>query len=232
MSRLGTVNLVPAAAAFGLVLVIGAGGGAVAAVSIGSKQIADNSIRSRDVRDGTLLAQDLDEGTRAAMRGATGATGATGTDGSTGQQGPAGPAGQAGADATVQVLSVNGAVQNILPNNGAYVFAGPTAQITTTAAHPRVSGTASASLGLQVGSPPGFADIGMCSQPVPGSLVSNLVGSNFSTEHLTVDRVDFTASASVVMAAGTYKVGMCVRNNGTSTISNNNYVNGWVMVTS
>jgi hypothetical protein len=212
-----------------LVIVVLGGGSGYAGTLIGSRQIADNSIRTRDVRDGTLLAQDLDPGTQAALRGEPGATG---QDGLTGLQGPAGAEGQPGADATIQVLSVSGAVQNIVGNNGAYVFAGPTVQIMTTAERPRVSGTASASLGLQAGSPPGFADIGMCSQPVPGSTVTNLVGSNFSTEHLAVERADFTASASAVLAAGTYKVGMCVRNNGTSTISNNNYVNGWVMVTS
>jgi hypothetical protein len=40
------------------------------------------------------------------------------------------------------------------------------------------------------------------------------------------------ASASKVLPPGTFNVGMCVRNNGSSTINNNNYVNGWVMVTS
>ena len=56
-------------------------------------------------------------------------------------------------------------------------------------------------------------------------------GSSFSQHSFSTTRETYAAAASKVLPPGTFNVGMCVRNNGSSTI-NNNYVNGWVMVTS
>ena len=119
----------------------------------------------------------------------------------------------------------------IAPNNGHYVFAGPAATVTTTVEHPRVSGMASAPLGLAPGSPLQYADVGMCFQP-PGGEVTNFYGSNFSVHAFTTTRADYATAATVVLAPGSYQVGMCVRNNGASPIQNNNYVSGFVQVTS
>jgi hypothetical protein len=54
---------------------------------------------------------------------------------------------------------------------------------------------------------------------------------NFSQHTFTSTRASYAVAATAVFAPGTYLVGMCVRNNGSTTINNNNYVNGWVMVT-
>ena len=240
-------SLVPLALIVGFVLVMAcAGGGAVAAVKIGSKQIADNSIRSRDVRDGTLQPQDLDIGTQAALRGATGPqgiqgpTGATGATGSTGPTGATGAEGAPGADGAQgtpgsdgvsQVEELMGPVASIIGNSGVYVFAGDPAQVTITATRPRVTGSASAPMGLSAGTPQ-LADVGMCFQPVAGGVVANFYGSYFSQHSFTTTRATYAVAATRLLLPGTYNVGMCVRNNGSGTINNNNFINGWVMVTS
>jgi hypothetical protein len=204
-----------------LVIVVLGGGSGYAGTLIGSRQIADNSIRSRDVRDGTLLALDLAPGTQAALRG---------QDGSTGQQGPAGAEGQPGADAIGQVVGFQGPVATIAAGSGQYVFAGPSALITTTATYPRISGSASAGLGLLSGAPM-FADVGMCHQPAGGGELTNFVGASFTQSYFTTARTTYVATASVPLPPGTYRVGMCVRNNGAGTMNNNATVNGWTQVT-
>lgn len=209
--------------ALGLGLVtLGATGGAIAAVQIGSGQIADNTVRSRDVRDGSIKLRDLAPGAQTAMSGATGARGPAGADGE---------AGAPGSDGVDDVATLVGPVASILGNSSSYVFAGPAAQVTTTASHPRVTGTATAPMGLLSGSPQ-HSDVGVCYQPSSGGVLTNFVGTNFSTSYFTTQRATYAAAATKVLPAGTFNVGMCVRNNGGSAINNNNYVNGWVMVTS
>ena len=216
-SRTGVIT----AGVIGAVLLttLGATGGAIAGVRIGSRQIADNSIRSRDVRDSTLTLRDLDPATRTALAGAAGAPG------------QAGHAGEPGTDGVARVVMLVGPIGSIPGNTGNYVFAGPPAQVTTTTSHTQVTGAAAASLGLNTGNPQ-FADVGMCHQPLAGGVVTNFYGANFATDHFTTTRETHAVAATVVLPPATYKVGMCVRNNGASTINNNNIVNGWVMVTS
>ena len=199
-----------------VLMMVGATGGAIAAVKIGSSQIADNSIRSRDVRDGTLKLSDLEPGTRTALSGVTG---------------PQGPAGAPGTDGVVQVEPFVGAIGSIFGNSGSYVFAGPPVQVTTTATQTRVTGSAVAGLGLNTGNPQ-FADVGMCFQPAAGGTLVNFYGSGFGTYFFTTARDTFSSTATKVLSPGSYKVGMCVRNNGGNTLNNNGYVNGWVMVSS
>jgi hypothetical protein len=68
-------------------------------------------------------------------------------------------------------------------------------------------------------------------RPATGGTLMNFYGSGFGTYFFTTARDTYSAEATKVLQPGTYNVGMCVRNNGSSTINNNNYVNGWVMVT-
>jgi hypothetical protein len=227
--RTGRVDLVVAGAVGGLAaMVLGGSGPVIAAAMIGSPQIADNSVRSRDVRDGGLKFQDLDPESRTALRGAPGADGLVGPDG---PPGAAGAKGEPGTDGVAQVAALVGPVQSIVGNSGLYVFAGAPAQVTTTAAHGRVTGASSAPLGLTTGNPQ-LADVGMCFQPSVGGTLTNFYGSSFAMHSFTTTRATYAATATRALAPGTWNVGMCVRNNGSSTINNNNYVNGWVMVTS
>lgn len=40
----------------------------------------------------------------------------------------------------------------------------------------------------------------------------------------------YAASSSVTLPPGDYRLGMCIRNNGSKTMNNNQYVNGWAQV--
>ncbi len=220
-----------------VLMMLGATGGAVAAVRIGSHQIADDSIRSRDVRDGTLRLKDLNESTQAALRGAAGPQGLPGSGGPPGEAGPPGvqgepgTPGEPGTDGITQIEGISGPVATILGNSGAYVFAGPSVLVHTTANADRVTASAAAPMGLSSGTPQ-LADVGVCYQPAGGGPLTNLYGGNFSQHQFTTVRATYAAAATKVLTPGTYSVGMCVRNNGINNIGNNNYANGWVMVTS
>lgn len=162
--------------------------------------------------------------------GPAGPVGNTGADGPAGPTGPAGPAGPPGSAALLSTLPLHGPVGPIEPNNGYYVFAGPSTSVTTTSAAPRVTGVASAPMGLLDGSPPQYADVGMCYRTAGGHL-TNFYGSDFSVQYFTTERRTYATAATIVLAPGTYDVGMCVRNNGSSRIQNNNYVAGFLQVT-
>jgi hypothetical protein len=62
--------------------------------------------------------------------------------------------------------------------------------------------------------------------------LTNFAGSNFSQHYFTTSRAAYSASATTKLPAGEFRVGMCVRNNGSNPIGNNNFVNGWVFVSS
>ena len=157
--------------------------------------------------------------------GATGPTGTTGTTGATGPVGATGPTGATGSSVTVAVFS--GFVGAIAPNSPGYVFAGATTSVTL-AVTSKVVGVASAPLGLgAVGTQPFW--FGMCYQLGLGA-ITNFVGGNYSVGYITAEKQGVTASAGVTLAPGTYLMGMGIRNIGTIPISNNNYVNGYVMI--
>ena len=128
-------------------------------------------------------------------------------------------------------MTFYGPVASIAPNSGLWVFAGTPATVTTSAAHPRIVATAAAALGFAPGSPNGFADVGMCYRLASGGNVLNFYGGNFTIHGFSAARLPYTATGGVLLAAGSYLVGLCVRNSSSSTISNNNFVNGWAQVT-
>jgi hypothetical protein len=131
-------------------------------------------------------------------------------------------------DGALPIASFAGLVPSIQGNSSKYVFAGPSASVSTDA-NDRLTGAATAPLGLSTGSQ--NADIGLCYQStLAGSPLVNFVGGNFSVHSFNTTRRTYTASATTVPGAGNYNVGMCVRNNGPSPINNNNLLNGWVMV--
>ena len=115
-----------------------------------------------------------------------------------------------------------------IPSNGAsYQFAGPTATVTT-AAGQRMTGAATSVLG-KTSTGTDIFRYGLCYQLLSGGSIINFVGSNYTqTQMDNVLRQDFSAAASTVPGAGTWKVGFCTFN--VFDIDNNDYVNGWVMV--
>jgi hypothetical protein len=128
----------------------------------------------------------------------------------------------------VRVVRFAGVVTAIAGNSSKYVFAGPTTSVIIEAGD-RLTGVASAPLGLMAGRPQ-TADLGLCYQQGSGT-ITNFVGANFSAHFFSTTRETYTASSSVVPPqAGAYTVGLCIRNNGNNPINNNNFVNGWIMV--
>jgi hypothetical protein len=120
---------------------------------------------------------------------------------------------------------------SIAGNSVAYVFVGPTAQVTTTASQ-RLTGSAEASLGLATGSAATLAFLGLCYQSTAaGSTITNFVAGNYSIHRFTAGRQGYPAAATVVPGAGTYNVGFCILNQGATAITDNDYVNGYVQVT-
>ena len=168
----------------------------------------------------------------AGATGATGATGAQGPPGATGAQGPTGPQGAQGPQGpsgVVSVFSFSGFIPAIAGSASNYVFAGPTTSVTVNGSQ-RVTASASAVLGLSAGGPQSAA-VGICWQVGPGS-INNFIGGNYMAPYMTTNRLLYSASASVLLPAGTYKIGFCVLNfGGSQAISNNDYVNGLAMVT-
>jgi hypothetical protein len=129
----------------------------------------------------------------------------------------------------VRVVRFAGLVPAIAGNSSTYVFAGPTATVTIEAGD-RLTGVANAPLGLTVAQTQ-TADVGLCYQKGGSGAIVNFVGGNFSVHLFSSTRHTYAATSSVVPPqAGTYTVGFCIRNNGNNPINNNNYVNGWVMV--
>jgi hypothetical protein len=173
-------------------------------------------------------------------KGETGDAGPAGPEGPEGAQGPEGPQGpkgdpgdssESGPGSILTTVALAGPVASIIGNSGNYVFLGAFAEVTTSEDHPRVTGAASAVLGLITGAPPQNSDVGLCHAPGAGGLLTNFFGSQFQTNYFTTTRQTYATAATKVLPPGTYRVGMCLRNNGQSTMNNNNNVQGWVQVT-
>jgi hypothetical protein len=116
---------------------------------------------------------------------------------------------------------------------GNYVFAGPTTTITTLE-NQRVTGSAAAPLAhTLVNNAVRQFRFGLCFQSADGGALTNFAGDNYSVGELTNARTSWTAAASRVPGAGTWHVGFCVASavNLAVTYNDNDFVNGWVMVT-
>lgn len=181
-------------------------------------------------------------------QGNTGATGATGPQGNTGLQGPAGaqgpigatgpqgatgPAGATGAtgpqgpSGVVIAAMGNGSVSTIAGNASGYVFAGQTVNVTTTATQ-KVIISGSVVLGLASGSGQSF-DIGVGWNA--GGTITNAAGFNYISASATTARTLYSANGMFTPGAGTWTVGIVVRNSGGSVaLSNNDWCNFTVMV--
>lgn len=111
-----------------------------------------------------------------------------------------------------------------------YQFAGPQATVVTTGIQ-RLTGAAEAPIALSSGGPSNFR-YGLCYQSAAGGPIQNFVGGLYSIGEIDTTRSSWAASATVVLGAGTWRVGFCVAPQGVNlTINDNDFVNGWVMVT-
>lgn len=163
--------------------------------------------------------------------GPQGETGPMGPQGAPGATGPQGPAGVSGI---VSITGWGGNIPDTLMTSpgGDYVFAGPSTMITTLA-NQRVTGAAEAPLALTMAGAIRLFRYGLCYQPEGGGVLTNLVGDDYSVGELNSVRTSWSASATRVFEAGTWRIGFCVASDGNLPIAynDNDFVNGWVMVT-
>lgn len=127
------------------------------------------------------------------------------------------------------ISNFQGLINAIPGNSFQYVFAGPAVTVTLLVSS-RITGSATAPIGLASAGTQNFR-YGLCYQQGAGA-ITNFVGGAYSIGQLTNVRTAVNASASVILPAGTYTIGFGVQNEGGAiAISNNDYVNGWIMVT-
>ena len=169
--------------------------------------------------------------------GPQGETGPIGPQGPTGPTGATGPQGPPGVSGIVSITAFGGGPGVFsTAAGGPYVFAGPTFTTITTEANQRVTGTADAPLSTNILGMPSATRLfryGLCFQPEGGGPITNFVGENYSVGELSALRTSWTAAASRVFEAGTWRVGFCVASevNLPITYNDNDFINGWVMVT-
>ena len=162
-------------------------------------------------------------------QGPTGATGPQGPSGGQGPMGPQGPQGPQGPTGIVATGRFAGGVGSFPGASTLWVFAGPTATVTTNASQ-RITASASVPIGLTTGGPILF-DYGLCYRTSSGGTVFNFHDTAYQTAEATTTRAAFSTSASVVPGAGTWAVGFCIHNGSASSLNDNDFVNGWVTVT-
>jgi hypothetical protein len=111
-----------------------------------------------------------------------------------------------------------------------YVFAGPTASLTTNATQ-HITASGSAALGTSTGT--ATFRLNICTQPSGGGALSALDSTAGTYEVVTAGttRINFAMSETGVPGAGTWLVGMCVRNTSSQTLDLNDWSVGWGFVT-
>jgi len=91
-----------------------------------------------------------------------------------------------------------------------------------------VTGSAVAVLGTTSGT--STLDFAICYMPFGGTTLSSLMVPLTAT--VTTTRTPFAVSSSTSgLIAGSYVFGMCAHNNSSNSVNNNDWVNGWVIVT-
>lgn len=148
-----------------------------------------------------------------------------------GPVGPTGPQGLTGATGIVIIVSFAGFINDIAASNSNYVFTGPTATITITSSTQRITAVANAPLGLSTGGP-AIIQSDICYQQIAGGTITGFSGANYSLVNITTNRFSYGCATTITgLPPGTYRVGFGVQNISSFILNNNDYVNGWVMVT-
>jgi hypothetical protein len=151
-----------------------------------------------------------------------------------GPRGPAGPPGPTGATGSPGVVSIGGWSGRVdtIPANDTFVFAGATTKLTT-APGQSIAASGSAALATKVATT-FTASVAVCIQPAAGGTLS-LLDSNangaFTDVTITNDTLSYAASAAGSPGAGTFNVGVCVRDESTSqAIDNADFSVGYAFV--
>ncbi|WP_437970220.1 collagen-like protein [Sorangium sp. So ce260] len=169
--------------------------------------------------------------------GLPGERGPEGPEGPQGPPGPEGPQGPVGPSGVLATLAIAGNVANVFTaNSSTYVFVGPWASVNITGRQ-RVTGSASATLGLAPSSTPQVAVVGLCYQQGDTGEIVNFFEGSFANHYFTPTRTTYAVSGTTVLGEGEWNIGMCLRNDGGSTIlgssstAGGSMVNGWFLVT-
>lgn len=124
---------------------------------------------------------------------------------------------------------IGGQVASIAGGAGAFEFVGPTASVTVASTQTRVAGVVSAVLGTVSGTT--TARVSLCFQLVSGGAINDLSVSHYLEPSFGPTRATYTASAARSgLPAGTYNMGLCIRNLFATAIDNNNWMQGWFQV--
>jgi hypothetical protein len=128
------------------------------------------------------------------------------------------------------VASFNGSLGTIAANTNAYVFAGPTANITISSSSQKVIVSSSGEFKTTATSTL-IVDMGNCYRPAAGGTIINFASGSYITTTVTntANIKSFSSSISG-LAPGNYTIGLGVRNNSSFPIDANDYINGFVMV--
>ena len=126
-------------------------------------------------------------------------------------------------------MPLNGNVGNIT-NNDDYVFVGPTGTVNVGLGQ-KLTGAAVASLGTTSATAFTF-NYGLCYQSTAGGPIRNFVSQPLSSSiNNSVGRSSWSAAASTTSLNGSFNVGFCVSIPPGGSLTNNNAMSGWVMVT-
>ncbi|WP_436643381.1 hypothetical protein [Microbaculum sp. FT89] len=156
--------------------------------------------------------------------GPRGRKGRSGARGAAGEPGPRGASGIAGTYGFSGKIGPIAGGQSEPP-----VFAGATVELTVMEGQ-RILGGAQAALGL-TGGKLTAGRVGLCYQSLPGGSVRDVNGGDFLLVTFTAERQVYSASGSVQVPPGPYRIGFCVQNLGDAPLDDNDVAQGWVMVT-
>lgn len=160
--------------------------------------------------------------------GPEGPEGQPGEPGAPGPQGETGPEGPAGASGVVGIQGITGPIGAIFPTSGNFVFAGPTAGVSTNDTQ-RITGVVEMVLGRTQGTGSLPIRYSLCYQSTAGGPIELLApAGGYHIATATDQRIGWTAAVSRVVGSGTWRVGGCVSTNG--DLTNNDYATGWIMV--
>lgn len=140
-----------------------------------------------------------------------------------------GATGPQGSTGIVTTVVFRGSANLIAVNSSAWVFFGPYVTVVTTEAQ-RITASAVVALGLSWGSSSGTMMMDLCLQ-APGGPLFYFNPSSALIYRSVVGRFSYSATGSIVPGAGTWKVGLCMVNYGPSALNDNDWVNGWAMIT-
>lgn len=130
--------------------------------------------------------------------------------------------------ATPVIKIFNGQLPQIPPSATNWVFVGTTQNITVLASQ-TTTANFSAVLGA-TGGPASSVSICACYQNISGGTIQPFNPTNFLEAPVDAIRRTFSYNGAINTGAGTFKVGLCVRNNTAITLNSNDYFSGYMQV--